>query len=129
MTIGGHSECIDLAITDLGTKDVYLGHDWLKWHNPIVNWKTGAIIFGRCQCAKNPFTLPDADPKDQQICPSKSPFALPFFFVKKKNGTLHSVPDYRKLNEMTIKNWYPLPLIAKLINKLWGTKYFTKLDI
>ncbi len=63
------------------------------------------------------------------IRPSKSPFASPVFFVKKKDGTLRPVQDYRKLNEMTIKNRYPLPLISELINKLRGAKYFTKLDV
>ncbi len=64
-----------------------------------------------------------------RIRPSKSPFASPFFFVKKKDRTLRPVQDYRKLNEMTIKNRYPLPLISELINKLRGAKYFTKLDV
>ncbi len=63
------------------------------------------------------------------IRPSKSPFASPFFFIKKKDGTLRPVQDYRKLNEMTIKNRYPLLLISELIDKLRGAKYFTKLDI
>ncbi len=62
MTIGGHTERIDLAVTNLGKKDIYLGHDWLKHHNHSVNWKTQLIIFGRCQCAGNRFDLPDADP-------------------------------------------------------------------
>ncbi len=63
------------------------------------------------------------------IRPSKSPFALPFFFVKKKDGTLRPIQDYRKLNKMMIKNQYPLPLISELINKLCGAKYFMKLDV
>ncbi len=46
MMIGGHAECINLAITNLGKKDIYLGHNWLKHHNPSVNWKTQLIIFG-----------------------------------------------------------------------------------
>ncbi|SJL04855.1 uncharacterized protein ARMOST_08226 [Armillaria ostoyae] len=65
LTIGNHEERIDLAVTDLGTKDLYLGHDWLKRHNPVINWETGTVIFGRCQCVKNPFPLPDADPDDR----------------------------------------------------------------
>ncbi len=65
MTIGDHTEHIDLAIMNLGKKDVYLGHDWLKHHNPSVNWKTQSIIFGHCQCTSNCFTLPDADPDDK----------------------------------------------------------------
>ncbi|SJL08497.1 uncharacterized protein ARMOST_11861 [Armillaria ostoyae] len=217
MTIGNHVERIDFAVTDLGPKDLYLGHDWLQRHNLVINWATGTVIFGRCQCVKNPFPLPDADPDDRwdeeledgdvilavnmeeeitiravhhandlaaaanaekptktfeemvpsdyrsfrdlfskenfdelperkpwdhaielvpnakstldckvyplnrneqeqldkfldenldsgRIKESKSPFASPFFFVKKKDGSLRPVQDYRKLNEMTIKN-------------------------
>jgi len=63
------------------------------------------------------------------IRPSKSPMASPVFFIKKKDGTLWLVQDYRALNAMTVKNKYPLPLISKLINKLRGAKYFTKLDV
>jgi len=55
--------------------------------------------------------------------------ASPVFFIKKKDGTLRLVQDYRALNAMTVKNKYPLPLISKLINKLRGGKYFTKLDV
>ncbi len=65
MTIGGHSKCIDLAVTELGKKDIYLGHDWLKRHNPSVNWKTGTIIFGHCQCAGNSLVLPNTDKDDR----------------------------------------------------------------
>lgn len=64
-----------------------------------------------------------------RIRPSKSPMASPFFFVKKKDGTLRPVQDYRKLNSMTVKNRYPLPLIQELVDKLRGAQYFTKLDV
>jgi len=64
-----------------------------------------------------------------RICRSKSPMASPVFFIKKKDGTLQLVQDYRALNAMTVKNKYTLPLISKLINKLRGAKYFTKLDV
>jgi len=64
-----------------------------------------------------------------QIHPSKSLMASPVFFIKKKDGTLWLVQDYRALNAMTVKNKYPLPLISKLINNLRGAKYFTKLDV
>ena len=63
------------------------------------------------------------------IWPSKSPMASPVFFIKKKEGSLRLVQDYRRLNAMTIKNRYPLPLIPELINHLRGAKYFTKLDV
>lgn len=63
------------------------------------------------------------------IRPSKSPMASPFFFVDKKDSSLRGCQDYRALNEGTIKNAYPLPLIGDLMDKLKGAKYFTKLDL
>ncbi len=71
----------------------------------------------------------DENLSSRQIQPSKSPMASPFFFIKKKDGKLRPVEDYRKLNEMTIKNRYPLPLISELMDKLRGAKYFSKLDV
>ncbi len=41
LTIGEHHKRIDLAVMNLGKKDIYLGHDWLKRHNPSVNWERG----------------------------------------------------------------------------------------
>jgi len=49
------------------------------------------------------------------IRPSKSPYAATFF-IKKKNGKLHPIQDYQPVNEWTIKNRYPLPLIPQLID-------------
>ena len=63
------------------------------------------------------------------IRPSKSPYASPFFFIKKRDGKLRPVQDYRCLNSYTIKNQYPLPLIADLTNSFAGAHIFTKLDI
>jgi len=65
----------------------------------------------------------------RQICPSKSPMAAPVFFIKKKDGSLQLVQDYRALNSMTVKNKYPLPLISELMSQLRGARYFTKLDV
>ena len=59
---------------------------------------------------------------------SKSPMASPVFFIK-KDSTLWLVQDYWALNAMMVKNKYLLPLISKLIDKLRGAKYFTKLDV
>jgi len=63
------------------------------------------------------------------IRPSKSPQSSPLFFVDKKDGGKRPCQDYRYLNEWTIKNAYPLPLIQDLLDGLQGMKYFTKLDI
>ena len=63
------------------------------------------------------------------IRPSKSPFGSPILFVKKPDGSLRLVVDYRKLKSMTIKNRYPLPLISELLDRVKGAKYYTKLDL
>ena len=63
------------------------------------------------------------------IRPSKSPYAAPFFFIKKKDGRLRPVQDYRRLNKWTIRNRYPLPLISKLILRVQGASLFSKFDI
>jgi hypothetical protein len=64
------------------------------------------------------------------IRPSKSPMASPFFFVsKKEEGALRPCQDYRRLNEGTVKNAYPLPLISDLIDKLKGATIFSKMDL
>ena len=55
--------------------------------------------------------------------------ASPVFFIKKKDGSLRLVQDYRKLNAMTVKNKYPLPLIQELVDKVAGAQYFTKFDV
>jgi hypothetical protein len=63
------------------------------------------------------------------IVPSKSLMASPVFFIKKKDSKLHLIQDYWKLNEITIKNQYPLPLASDIINWLKQARYFTKFDI
>jgi len=51
-----------------------------------------------------------------QIHPFKFSMAAPVFFIKKKDGSLQLVQDYRTLNSMMVKNKYPLPLISKLVS-------------
>ena len=60
---------------------------------------------------------------------SSSPAASPILFVKKKEGSLRLCVDYRGLNEGTIKNRYPLPLVKETFMQLSRAKIFTKLDI
>jgi len=63
------------------------------------------------------------------IRPSKSPQTSPVFFVGKKDGSKQMVMDYCNLNDQTMKNNYPLPLITELINKMDSKKVFTKIDL
>jgi len=52
----------------------------------------------------------------------------PCFYIPKKDSSLQLVQDYRKLNQVTIKDKTPLPLIREVIDKLKKVKYFNKLD-
>ena len=63
------------------------------------------------------------------IRPSQSPVASPFFFIKKKDRKLRPCQDYQYLNDWTIKNTYPLPLISEIMDKLKGAKYFSKFNV
>ena len=63
------------------------------------------------------------------ISSSTAPYASPVLFVKKKDGSLRFFVDHRKLNEMTICNRYPIPLIEETLAQVMGCKYLTKLDI
>src|SRR3981189_643632 len=66
--------------------------------------------------------------KTGRIRPSKSPIGAPVFFIKKKDGSLRFVQDYRALNEITINNRYQLPLIDDLIHRLSGARYYIYLS-
>jgi hypothetical protein len=63
------------------------------------------------------------------IHPSSSPWGAPVLFVTKKDGSMRMCIDYRSLNEVTIKNKYPLPRIDDLFDQLQGAKYFSKIDL
>jgi hypothetical protein len=60
---------------------------------------------------------------------SSSPWGCTTIFVKKKDKTLRLCVDYRPLNEVTIKNKYPLPRIDLLFDQLAGAKVFSKIDL
>jgi hypothetical protein len=67
--------------------------------------------------------------KHGTIRPSKSRYTASFFFIKKKDGKLRPMQDYRPVNKWTICNHYPLPLIPQLIDRLCRCSLFTKFDI
>ena len=63
------------------------------------------------------------------IQPSKSPAGAPILFVAKKDSSLRLCVDYRGLNDVTVKNRYPLPLISETIDRVSRAKVYTKLDL
>ena len=48
MKINDHEEIFELAVTDIGRRDIFIGHDWLIYHNPEMEWQDNTIKFSRC---------------------------------------------------------------------------------
>ena len=63
------------------------------------------------------------------IVPSQAPFASPILFAEKPNGGLRFCVDYRRLNQITKRNRYLIPLIDEVLVRIQGCKYMTRLDI
>jgi hypothetical protein len=63
------------------------------------------------------------------IRPSSSPWGAPVLFMEKKDGTQRMCVDYHSLNEVTIKNKYPLPRIEDLFDQMKGASIFSKIDL
>lgn len=63
------------------------------------------------------------------VAPSTSPWASPVVLVKKSDGTMRFCVDYRKLNQITKKDSYPLPRITEALDALGGARYFSTLDL
>ena len=63
------------------------------------------------------------------ISPSKSSIFSPLFFVPKKDDFLRPCVNYGKVNYVSVKDAFPLPLIKNIMQSISGAKYFTKLDL
>jgi hypothetical protein len=63
------------------------------------------------------------------IHPSSSPWGAPVLFMNKKDGSRRMCVDYRSLNEVTIKNKYPLPRIEDMFDQMRGATVFSKIDL
>jgi hypothetical protein len=63
------------------------------------------------------------------IRPSKSSAGAPLLYAPKKDGGIWVCINYHGLNMISLKNYYPLPLINKTITRLSGAKIFTQLDL
>ena len=98
------------------------------------------LLPGTGPISKRPYRMPAKDLEEIKkqikelldkgyIHPSSSPWGSPVLLVEKKDGSLRIVVDYRGLNEVTIKNKYPLPMINDLFDQLQGAKVFSKIDL
>jgi Reverse transcriptase (RNA-dependent DNA polymerase) len=90
------------------------------------------------KCKTYPLTKPEMEAAKKfldenqamgYIEPTNSPYSSPFFFIKKKDGTLRPVQDYWEINKWTIWDIYPIPQITHILEQLQGKTLFTALDI
>ena len=63
------------------------------------------------------------------IRPSVSPWGAPVIFMKKKDRTMRICIDYIQLNQVTVKNKFPLPRIDELFDQLQGVQFFSKINL
>ena len=98
------------------------------------------IVSGTAPVSRAPYSMASAELKELKVRlqelldkgfvrPSVSPWGAPVLFVKKKDGTLLTCINYRKINKVTVKNNYPLSRIEDLFDQLKEEGVFSKIDL
>jgi hypothetical protein len=98
------------------------------------------LLPGNAPISKQPYRMPVEELKELKkqlmelqesgyIHLSSSPWGAPVLFVQKKDGSQRMCVDYRSLNDVTMKNKYPLPHIGDLFDQMRGARVFSKIDL
>jgi hypothetical protein len=105
--------------------EVELVIDLLPGTAPISKWPYKMSVEELKELKKQLTELQEAG----YIRPSSSPWGAPVLFVQKKEGSQRMCVDYRSLNDVTMKNKYPLPRIEDLFDQMRGARVFSKIDL
>jgi hypothetical protein len=98
------------------------------------------LLLGTAPISKRPYMMSIEELKELKkqlielheaayIRSSSSPWGAPALFVQKKDSSQRMCVDYRSLNDVTIKNKYPLPRIEDLFDQMRGARVFSKIDL
>lgn len=120
-----YRDCISFSMRDLGKTDAIEMHIQCTTNDPIV-YRPYRMSMSEKEILNG---LINELLENKIIRESRSPYASPILLVKKKTGDYRMCVDYRKLNAVTVKDKYPLPLIEDQLDKLGGNKYFISLDL
>ena len=74
MTVGDHTECVRAAVASIGHDDLIIGVDWLRYHNPSIDWTRGRLEFDRCppECGGVPGEVTETGPWDAGLAVYKT---------------------------------------------------------
>lgn len=120
-----YESCISSSFLDLGRTNAVEMHIRLMNDNTIV-YRPYRVYYAEKSILQN---MINELFKSKIIRPSESPYASPVLLVKKKTGDYRMAVDFRKVNAITVKDKYPLPLIEEQIDRLGNNKYFIGLDL
>ncbi len=107
--------------TGINDHAIELVDDWQPPYGPIYSLGTVELEILKAYIENNLAS--------DFIWPFKSPAGAPILFDKKPDSSLRLCVDYRGLNNLTIKNWYPLPLVGESFDRLGRALRFTQLNL
>nr|GEY91356.1 hypothetical protein [Tanacetum cinerariifolium] len=133
LNLVNHVFKIDLMPIELGMLDVIIGMDCLVKHDAVIVCGEKVVRMRGCilyQGSLAPSEMRELSEQLQELMekgfirPSSSPWGASGLFVKKKDGSFRMCIDYRELNELTVKNCYPLLRIDDLFDQLQDSVQF-----
>ncbi len=107
--------------TEINDYAIELVDDWQPSYGPIYSLKPVELETLKAYIKNNLAS--------GFIRPSKSPIGALILFDKKPDSSLRLCVDYQGLNNLTIKNWYPLPLVGESLDRLGRARHFTQLNL